>query len=38
MIRTPFHIIFGILPTPMHNRLWRRWRWYRKHWGIGIRL
>jgi hypothetical protein len=38
MIRTPFQTIFGILPTPVHNWIYHRNRWYRKHWGIGIRL
>lgn len=36
--RTPFQRLFGRLPTSMHNWIWQRSRWYRRHWGIGIRL
>lgn len=35
---TLFQIVFGTLPTRLHNKVFYASRWYRKHWGIGIRL
>lgn len=37
-VRTLFQHVFGVLPTRLHNRVFYASRWYRKHWGIGIRL